>query len=133
MNPDIFIQALLSRLLPLFHEVTLSAIRHFKLEEYPANATFAAVGALTASALLYAIGIWLRRLPEKVSTKEQRARIESMRARAQEWLPWLLVLAPTPLGGVIIMAAAFFRVRPPMVFAIVIAAEILFRAMPYLR
>ena len=133
MNPDIFFQAFLARLLPVFHEVALSAVRHFKLEEYPANAAIAALGALLASALLYAIGVWLRRMPERVSTEAQRAKIENMRGVAREWLPWLLVLAPTPLGGVVILAAAFFRLNATMVAAIIFVTEIVFRAMPYLR
>ena len=133
MNLDIFTQAFLSRLLPLFHEVTLGAIRHLKLEEYPANAAIAALGGLLAAALFYAIGMWLRRMPERVSTEEQRARIEKMRGVAREWLPWFLVLSPTPVGGVVIMAAAFFRLNWRMVVAIIVLTEILFRAMPYLR
>lgn len=133
MTLDILFQAFLARLLPFFHEVSLNAIRHFKLEEYPPYAAIAAIGALLASVLLYAIGVWLRRMPEKVSTPLQQARIESMRKTAREWLPWLLVLAPTPIGGITIIAAAFFRLRPAMVGGIVIAAEILWRAMPYLR
>jgi membrane protein YqaA with SNARE-associated domain len=133
MNPDIFTEAFLSRLLPLFHEVTLGAIRHFTFEQYPANAALAAIGAQLASVVLYAIGVWLRRMPERVSTEGQRTRIENMRGVAREWLPWLLVLAPTPLGGIIIMAAAFFRLNAKMVAMIIIVTEIVFRAMPYLR
>ncbi len=133
MNLDILTQAFTSRLLPVFHEVQLGAIRNFRLEEYPANAAIAAVGGLLAAAVLYAIGVWLRRMPERVSTEEQRARIERMRGTAREWLPWLLVLSPTPVGGVIIIAAAFFRLNWRMVAAIIVAAEMVFRAMPYLR
>lgn len=133
MNLDIFTQAFLSRLLPLFHEVTLGAIRHFKLEEYPLNAAVAAVGALLASALLYAIGAWLRRMPERVSTEAQRVRIEKMRGAAREWLPWLLVLSPTPVGGVIIIAAGFFRLNWRLVALIIVISEVVYRAMPYLR
>ncbi len=133
MNIDIFTQAFLSRLLPLFHEVTLGAIRHLKLEEYPAHAAVAAVGGLLAAAVFYATGVWLRRMPERVSTEEQHVRIEKMRGAAREWLPWLLVLSPTPVGGVVIMAAAFFRLNWRMVAAIIVLTEIVFRAMPYLR
>jgi membrane protein YqaA with SNARE-associated domain len=61
MNLDILIQAFTSRLLPIYSEVTLGAIRHFKFEEYPANAAIAAIGGLAAAAVLYAIGVWLRR------------------------------------------------------------------------
>lgn len=133
MNPDIFIEAFLARLAPVFHEVTLGAIRNFKLEEYPANAALAAVGGLLALALYYAAGVFLRRMPERVSTDEQRARIEKMRGVAHYWLPYLLVLSPTPVGGVVVMAAGFFRFAPKLALIIVIASEIVFRAMPYLR
>ena len=91
------------------------------------------MGGLLAATVLYAIGVWLRRMPERVSTEEQRARIEVMRGVAREWLPWLLVLAPTPLGGVIIIAAAFFRLNWQMVCGIIVASEVVFRAMPYMR
>lgn len=133
MNPDIFIQAFLARLVPIYHERVLGAIRHFHFEEYPPNAAFAAIGALLALLVWYGVGVWLRRMPERVSTEEQRARIEAMRAAAQEWLPWLLILSPTPLGGVVVMASGFFRLRPRNVAAIVMASEVLFRAIPYLR
>jgi membrane protein YqaA with SNARE-associated domain len=133
MNPDIFTEAFLTRLLPIYSEVTLGAIRHLKFEEYPQNAIVAALGALVASVLLYALGAWLRRLPERVSTDAQRARIESMRKGAGEFLPWLLIFSPLPIGGIFIIAAAFFRLRPAMVAAIVAASEGLFRAMPYIN
>jgi len=133
MNPDILIQAFTSRLVPIYSEVTLGAIRHFRFEQYPANAALAAIGGLLAAVVLYAIGVWLRRMPERVSTDEQRARIESMRKGAREWLPWLLVLSPTPVGGVVIMAAAFFRLNWRLVGVIIVLTEVVFRAMPYLR
>lgn len=133
MNPTIFTEAFLARLLPVYSEVTLDAIAHFHPEQYPSNAALAALGGLLALAIYYAVGIWLRRMPERVSTEEQRARIEKMRAGAHFWLPWLLILAPTPVGGVVVMASAFFRLPKKPTLAIVIAAEILFRAMPYLR
>ncbi len=133
MNLDIFTEALLARLLPIYHEVTLGAIRHLQFEQYPPNAALAALGALLALALWYAVGVWLRRMPERVSTEEQRARIDAMRGAAREWLPWLLVLSPTPVGGVVVMAAGFFRLHPRRVAAIVLASELLFRAIPYLR
>jgi membrane protein YqaA with SNARE-associated domain len=117
MNPDIFIQGFLARLVPIYHERVLGALRHFNFEAYPQNAALAAVGALLALVIWYGVGVWLRRMPERVSTEEQRARIEAMRSTAREWLPWLLILSPTPLGGVVVMASAFFRLRPIMVMA----------------
>lgn len=133
MNPEIFTQAFVARLVPIYHEVTLGAIRHFDFANYPANASLAAVGGVLALVLWYGVGVWLRRMPERVSTEEQRARIEAMRKGAGEWLPWLLVLSPTPVGGVVVMAAGFFRLSPRKIMAIVVASEILFRAIPYLR
>lgn len=129
----LFTEAFLARLLPVYSEVTLGAIRHLRIQEYPANAAMAAVGGLLAAAVFYAIGVWLRRMPERVSTDAQRARIETMRSHAHFWLPYLLVLSPTPVGGVIVIAAAFFRVKPGLVWGIIVAAEFVFRAMPYLR
>jgi membrane protein YqaA with SNARE-associated domain len=130
---DLFAEAFLARLVPVFSEVTLGAIRHFQLESYPVPALVAALGGLSACAVFYGLGTLLRRLPERGSTPEQRARIERMRPVAREWLPWLLVLSPTPVGGVLVMAAAFFRLDWRMVAAVLIAAETVFRAMPYIR
>lgn len=132
MNPNILTEAFLARLVPVYHEVALGAIRHFKLDKYPENAVLAAIGGLLALAIYYAVGVFLRRMPERVSTDEQRARIESMRTVAQHWLPWLLVFSPTPIGGVVVMAAAFFRLNGRLTVAVVLASELLFRAMPYL-
>ena len=133
MNPEVLTQAFLARALPIFHEVLLNAIRNFHFEQYPTNAVLAGMGSVLALAMYYFLGIWLRRWPERVSTDEQRVRIEAMRKGARAWLPWLLILSPTPLGGVVVMASAFFRLPYRLVLAIVIAAEILFRAMPYLH
>lgn len=133
MNMQVFTEGFLTRLVPVNNEVMLNAIRNFHFEEYGTNAALAAAGALLALLVYYGIGIWLRRMPAKVSTPEQIAKVEKLRATANYWLPWLLVLAPTPLGGVVVMAAGFFEIAGKKVLAIVIAAEILWRAMPYLR
>ena len=133
MNIHSFTEAFVARLVPVYHEVTLGAIRHFHFEAYPVNALLAGLGGLLASTVLYALGVWLRRWPERVSTEEQRARIERMRAGAGELLPWLLVFAPLPMGGILVVAAAFFRLRPRLVAAIVVISEVFFRAMPYLH
>ncbi|MES2985073.1 MAG: hypothetical protein V4735_07800 [Pseudomonadota bacterium] len=130
---DVFLEAFLTRLVPIFHEVTLTALRNFDLVHYPLPAMVGAVGALSASLLLYLLGRWLRRWPERVSTDEQRARIEAMRAAAGSWLPWLLVLSPTPVGAIIIVAAGFFSIRPRVAAAAIIAAEIAWRTVPYWR
>lgn len=132
MNPAIFTEAFLARLVPVYHEVTLAAVRQFHFEQYPENAVLAAVGGLLASVIFYLLGIFLRRMPERVSTEEQQQRIVAMRKTAHGWLPYLLVLAPTPVGGVVVMAAAFFRMKPSLVLVIVLATEALWRAMPYL-
>lgn len=132
MNSEIFTEAFIARLLPMFHEVTLGAIRNLQFELYPANALLAGLGGLLALAVYYVVGVWLRRMPERVSSDEQRARIDAMRGAANEWLPWLLILSPTPVGGVVVMAAGFFRMRAAMVVVIATGSEMLFRAMPYL-
>ena len=132
MDPQVFTQAFLARLIPSSHEVLLAAIRNFHFEQYPLNAAMAAWGALTASVILYFIGMLLRRWPEKTSTDEKRAQMESVRAKAQSIIPWLLVFAPLPVGGMIVIAAGFFRLRPAKVALILIASEALYRAMPYL-
>jgi membrane protein YqaA with SNARE-associated domain len=133
MDYAVFIEALQARLLPISSEVTLGAIRHLRLEDYPPHAALAGLGALIALAFYYAMGCWLRRAPEKFSTEAQRARIEGIRGAAREWLPWLLVLSPTPLGGMVVMAAAFFRLKLALIVAVVVASEAVFRAMPYLN
>ena len=131
MNGDVFSEAFLVRLLPMYHEVVLGAIRHFRFAEYPPYAVLAACGALLALAVYYAVGCLLRPLPQRVSTPGQQARIEAMRPHARRLLPWLLLLAPTPLGGVVVMAAAFFRLPLRHVLVPVIASEILWRTLLY--
>lgn len=133
MNPDVFFEAFLARLLPFYHEVTLAAIERLSFAEYPANAALAALGGILALGVYYGAGIFLRRLPERVSTEAQQARIETLRRVAREWLPWLLVLSPTPIGQVFVMAAGFFRLNGRLVWAVIVASEAVFRAMPYLR
>lgn len=133
MQFEVVSEAFLARLAPIYSEVTLGAVRHLKFEEYPAHAALAAFGGLTALVLYYVAGILLRRMPERVSTEEQQARIEAMRKAAGGWVPYLLILAPTPVGGVVVMATAFFRYKLAIAVPIILAAEVLFRAMPYLR
>ncbi len=133
IQTQVIAEAFRARLLPMGQELTLGAIRQFHRVDYPAYAALAALGGLLGSALLYALGLWLRRMPERVSTPEQRLRIEQLRGVAKEWLPWLLVLSPTPLGGMMTLAAGFFRLSPKLVFAVILTSEAVFRAMPYLR
>lgn len=123
-------EAFLSRLLPFNDEVTLAAIRNLRMEDYPSAAVYAGLGALAASIILYGIGIWLRRMPDRFSTDTQQARVEYMRATANEWLPWLLVLSASPIGGMLIIAAGFFAVKPWKVATMLVVAEIAWRAAP---
>jgi membrane protein YqaA with SNARE-associated domain len=127
---SIITEAFVARLLPVFHEVTLPAILNLHPTEYPLAAAVAGVGGVAAAALLYLLGVWLRRMPERVSSDSQRARIEKMRAKAHEWLPWLLILAPTPIGGMLVVASGFFAIRPLVAAIAIIAAEVLWRASP---
>ncbi len=131
MSFDIFIQGFLARLL-YQHELTITAIRQFQPERYPLAALAAGLGALLASAILYAIGIWLRRLPDKISTDEQKNRIALLRAVAVQWLPWLLILSPSPIGGILIISAGFFAIRPTIAALAITAAEVLWRVSPLL-
>lgn len=128
----VFEEAFLHRLLPLFHETTLTAIRSLRPDDYVMSAAVAGIGALAASALLYAMGIWLRRLPERISTESQRARIEILRLYANEWLVWLLILSPTPFGGILIISSGFFAISKVRAALAITAAELLWRLSPLL-
>jgi membrane protein YqaA with SNARE-associated domain len=128
----IFIEAFLTRLLPIYHEVTLGAVKALQPQSYPAMAAIAGGGALPASAVLYGIGVLLRRMPEKVSTEEQQVRIKKMQGAAKGWLPWLLILSPTPVGGILIIAASFFRLSPLVIVLAILSAEVLWRISPML-
>lgn len=122
-------EALFARLMPIYSEVTLTASATLKPEQYPLYAAAAIAAAMIAYAILYILGVRMRRLPARFSTDAQRARIESLEAHARYWLPYLLVLAPTPLGTVLVLAAGFFNIRPWLVAGVVLAAELLFRYM----
>lgn len=128
----IFTEAFATRLLPFYSEVTLCALRQFHPQDYPLHAAIAGAGALVASVLLYLFGMWLRRMPERVSTEVQQARVARLQVRASGLYPWVLILAPLPIGGAIILAAGFFRVRPLTVALALIAAEVLWRISPVL-
>lgn len=125
-------EAFLARLLPLYDEVTLGAIRNLRIEEYPLAAFYAALGALAASGILYGIGVWLRRMPDRFSSDMQQARVEYMRATAHAWLPWLLILSASPIGGMLVLAAGFFAIKPWKVVLMLVIAEIAWRAAPLL-
>lgn len=129
---QIVVEAFQARLLPLFDETTLAAMKAFNLNGYTQYLPAAAAGALLASAIIYALGVWLRRLPSVVSTPEQQTRIEKLRQAAHEWLPWLLILSPTPVGGILILAAGFFALRPLTAGLAIVGAEILWRVAPIL-
>lgn len=125
-------EAFLHRLLPFHHEVTLAAIRSLRIEDYPVAAFYAGVGALAASLLIYGIGIAMRRMPDRFSNESQQARVEYLRATAHAWLPWLLILSASPMGGLLALAAGFFGIKPWKVVAMLLIAEIAFRAAPLL-
>jgi membrane protein YqaA with SNARE-associated domain len=129
---QLIIEGFVHRLLPFYEEVTLGAIRGFNEADYPQAAAAAGVGALLASLALYGIGIWLRRLPKKISTDAQQDRIAALRKLAHEWLPYLLILSPTPIGGILIIAAGFFAIKPWMAAGMIILAEIAWRAAPFM-
>lgn len=128
---DIATEAFIHRLVPMQQEVTLPAMHAFG-EPPPIAIAAAIVAALAGAVILYLIGIWLRRMPKKISTEEQRARIEKLRAVAMEWLPWLLILSPTPVGGLLIIAAGFFAIRPWLAAVVITVAEVAWRLSPLL-
>lgn len=134
MLPDnaltLFTQGFLARLLPMADEVLLTAIQRMNPAAYPPAAVAAGIGALLASAVLYAIGVWLRRLPKRVSTEAQQERIAALRTMAHEWLPYLLILSASPIGGMLIVAAAFFELKPWKIAGMLVLAEIVWRASP---
>ena len=132
MQIELFTEAFISRLLPLFDEVTITAIRKFQPEHYPQAAILAGLGALCASALLYGFGVWLRRMPQRISTEEQRARIVALEKGICRWLPYLLILSPTPIGNAIIIAAGFFCLRPRTATIMIVLAEVAWRSSPLL-
>lgn len=124
----VFTDALSARLMPAFSETTITAIAKLNPDAYVPHAVCAALGACVAYAILYVIGVRMRRLPERVSTEEQRARIAKLEQPARFWLPYILVLAPTPLGTVLLLAAGFFGIRVWLTALVVVAGEILWRA-----
>lgn len=128
----IFTEALVARLLPMMNEVTLNAMRSMDKAQYQEMIPFAIVGALIAQALWFGVGIWLRRMPKKISTEAQQQRIEKMRGAATEWLPWLLIFSPMPIGPVLVMAAGFFGLRPFVAGAAILGGEVLWRIAPLL-
>jgi membrane protein YqaA with SNARE-associated domain len=129
---DIASEAFLARLLPFFHhEVTLNAMHAFG-EPPPIAMAAAGAAGLAASAILYGVGVWLRRLPKKISTPEQQARIEKIRGVAVEWLPWLLILVASPVGGLLAIAAGFFAIRPAVAALAMLGGEVLWRISPLL-
>ncbi|MEJ0009554.1 MAG: hypothetical protein WDN72_02915 [Alphaproteobacteria bacterium] len=133
MTWPVFSQAFLAQLLPLLPETTLDAIRRFHPEQYAHAAVVAAVASLLAAAMLYAIGIKLRKLPAKISTPEQQVRIERLRLVAQEWLAWALLLAPAPFGMLLVVAAGFFGIDKWRAALMVSVAEVLWRGAPLLQ
>lgn len=133
MQLEIFTEAFTTRLLPLFDEVTLNAIRNFHPDQYLANVPLAMAGALSASVLLYLFGVWLRRMPERISTPEQRERVQRLETKLCGWMPFLLILSPTPIGNALIIAAGFFCMRPWLAAAMIFLAEVLWRVSPLMK
>lgn len=133
---DVFKEALFARLMPAFSETTLDAIVQFKanradfLSIYFQHAFYAMLGACLAYAILFVIGHRMRAISERSGNEEQKARIDAMGRSFRGWAALLLVLAPTPLGTVIVLAAGFLRVRIWIFALIVCAAELFWRLSP---
>lgn len=127
---SVFKEALFSRLMPVFRETTIDAVAKLQPDAYPQEALVAAVGAVIAYVMLYIIGWRMRALPARVSTEAQKTRIASMEKPAREWLPYALILAPTPFGTVLLLAAGFFRLKPVLAALVVLVSELFWRASP---
>ncbi|MFM9890361.1 MAG: hypothetical protein ACKVOE_06975 [Rickettsiales bacterium] len=132
LSTEILTDAFLHRLWPAHAEVTLRAMQSLDVAAYQASAPWAAMGALLASTLLYLIGVRLRRLPKHISDASQQARIETIRHVASAWLPWLLFMGPTPVGGVLVLAAGFFGVKPWIATLMLVSGEAAWRISPLL-
>ncbi len=120
-------EALFQRLMPVFNEIHLGAIEAFSSKPALSLVLAAMAGAMIAYAFLYFLGIRMRRLPERISTDAQRERIAALGKEAKFWLPYTLILAPTPLGTVLVIAAGFFGIRWWWVALITLAAECAWR------
>lgn len=127
---SLFKEALFSRLMPVFHETTINAVVKLRPDTYPQEALVAAVGACIAYAILYLIGWRMCALPARVSTESQQVRIAAMEKPVRDWLPYALILAPTPFGTVLLLAAGFFRLSPVLTASVVLCAELFWRASP---
>lgn len=124
----VFTEALFARLLPVNYETTIDAMANFATDEtLLQHLLAAALGAIVAYGILYWVGTRMRKLPERVSSPEERERVAALGRKAKFFLPFLLVLSPTPFGTVILVACGFFRLNPWLTFAIAIAAELAWR------
>lgn len=116
-------EALFQRLMPIYGEVQLGAIEAFSSKPSLSVVAAAIAGAMLAYVVLYVLGVRMRALPEKHSSEEQKIRIAALEKKAHFWLPYLLILAPTPLGTVVLLAAGFFCIRWWLVLGVTLAAE----------
>jgi len=124
---DVFIQALLARLVPLVREVILGAHLLLKPETATALCVVAGAGALVAGGILYAIGRIMRRLLPHISTLEQQARTE-LKPGVMALLPYLLLLAPLRYFGLIfVVANGFYNIPLRKAVPLLVAGEIAFR------
>lgn len=126
----VFKEALFSRLMPVSGETTIEALSKLQPEAYLPEALAAAAGAMIAYVILYVVGWRMRALPARISNEAQQERIAKLEKPAREWLPYLLILSPTPLGTVLLLAAGFFRLKPVITAFIVLVAELFWRASP---
>ncbi len=119
---ELFFQALLARLLPIYDEVTLSAWIGFGHALSANVIIIAALGALLGCAILYSAGRML------AHSRWIESQIAGKKDKAQRIIVPLLCIAPlTPFTLPIVLGAGLYRVKTPHVISAVLFAEILYR------
>lgn len=119
---EIFIQALLARLLPIYDEVTLSAWMGFGHALSLSMIITAMLGALAGYIILYSAGRMLAHsqwIASHISGKEEKAR--------RLIIPLLCIAPLTPFILPIVLGAGLYRVKMRHAVCAVLFAEMLYR------
>lgn len=123
-NYELFMQALLARLLPIYDEVTLSAWIGFGHALSASVIIIAMLGALLGYAILYGAGRIL------AHSRWIEARIAGKSEKAQRIIMPLLCIAPlTPFTLPIVLGAGLYRVKIRHAACVILCAETLHRAL----
>lgn len=119
--PTIFIEALLSNLLPIFNEVTLPAMRAFGTPHLLLANAVSVAGAMVAFLLWFGGGYVLtQRLERLEKFRELQTKRDTLR--------WWLFLHPTPFGFAFSWLAGAVRVSWIEAGVVVLAAQIFHHA-----